>query len=136
MGAGVVKNDEKTAIKDSGMREILKKATKDYRGWTPLLYGLLSGFTCFVGKIAWDLPNGLLRYVVNDLPRIPQYVMEHPDVMYLLGKSFEQVYSAFSRVNSEVQMNALYGFVGGVILVGQTKKFLRKRIGGEKDGEV
>ena len=65
------------------------------------------------------------------MPKIPQYVMEHPDIWYLGTKSFEQIYSTISSVNSEAQMNALYGFVGGVILVGQTKKFLRKRLGGE-----
>jgi len=110
---------------------ILKNLAKDYKGWTPLLYGILSGFTCGIGKVAWDLPNGLARYIANEVPKIPQYVAEHPDMMYLARKSFEQLYSAFSSVSSEAQMNALYGFIGGVILVGQTKKFLRHRIGGE-----
>jgi len=131
MGAGVVKNDEKTAIKDSGMREILKKATKDYRGWAPLGYGIANGVSGYVGGLAVGSFDGLIRYIATDLPKIPQYVMEHPDILFLLEKSFERLYSAFSRVNAFAQIGALSGLVGGVIIVGRTKRFVRKGVGGE-----
>ena len=115
----------------SEMRGVLKNFAKDYKGWTPLLYGGLSALTAYVGGIVTNSCSGLYRYAVIELPKISKYALDNPNTGDLLEKAFTQMYSSLSNVNTGAQISAIAGFVGGVILVGQMKKFFRHRLGGE-----
>ena len=117
--------------KNGGLRKRLKGFAKDYRGWTPLVYGGLSALTAYVGGVVTASAKDIYGYFVAELPKVPRYVAENPSVFNMLEKSVEQLYSSLIGVNSFAQECAIAGFVGGVILVGQTKGFLRKRLGGE-----
>jgi len=117
--------------KNSGLRKNLKNIAKDYKGWTPVAYGGLSALTAYVGGVAVASARDIYGYFVTELPKVPRYVAENPNVFNMLEKSIGQLYSSLIGVNSFAEDCAIAGFVGGVILVGQTKGFLRKRLGGE-----
>ena len=117
--------------KNDGLRKKLKDFAKDYRGWTPIVYGGLSALTAYVGGVVTVSAKDIYGYVVAELPKIPKYISENPNISDLLHKSFAQIYSSIIAVNSTAQEYAIAGFVGGIILVGQTRSFLRKRLGGE-----
>jgi hypothetical protein len=116
---------------NDGLRKRLKNIAKDYRGWTPIIYGGLSALTAYVGGIVTVSAKDIYGYVATELPKIPKYISENPDIGDLLHKSFAQIYSSLIGINSFAEDCAIAGFVGGVILVGQTRSFLRKRLGGE-----
>jgi hypothetical protein len=123
--------NENIENKNDGLRKKLKNIGKDYKGWTPLAYGGLSALTAYVGGLVTVSAKDIYNYALTELPKVPKYISENPNIADLLHKSLVQIYSSIIAVNGIAQDYAVAGFVGGIILVGQTKGFLRKRLGGE-----